>query len=198
MPVEVISWFPNRSVAFSFVIVFFLWAASEVANTVGSRLVRSRTSRQRNDRGSYWIILLVVWGSLTVSVWTRTLNLGVFHNRLQYLGLGLITIGIALREWAVLSLGRFFTVTVTVASDHRLIKRGPYRWLRHPAYSGNILTLVGMPLALGTWVGSVLVVVLSAVGYLYRIRIEEQALLEVFGDDYRAYKRQTWRLFPGL
>lgn len=198
MPVEVISWFPNRSVAFSFVIVFFLWAASEVANTVGSRLVRPRTSRQRNDRGSYWIILLVVWGSLTVSVWTRTLNLGVFHNRLQYLGLGLITIGIALREWAVLSLGRFFTVTVTVASDHRLIKRGPYRWLRHPAYSGNILTLVGMPLALGTWVGSVLVVVLSAVGYLYRIRIEEQALLEVFGDDYRAYTRQTWRLFPGL
>ena len=128
----------------------------------------------------------------------RALNLGLFRNDLQWLGLGLIVLGIAFREWAVLSLGRFFTVSVTVTADHRLVRRGPYRWFRHPAYSGSVLTLVGFPLSLGTWAGGVLVLVVSLAGYLYRVRIEEKALLEALGDEYRDYMQHTWRFFPGL
>jgi protein-S-isoprenylcysteine O-methyltransferase Ste14 len=150
------------------------------------------------DRGSYWIILLIVWGSIIVSFLARVLNLGVFHNNLQYLGLALAAFGVAFRQWAVLSLGRFFTVAVTVVADQTLVKRGPYHWLRHPAYSGSMATLVGLPLSLGTWVGVLLVLVLSLVGYLYRVRIEEKAMLEFFGEEYRDYMQHTWRLFPGL
>ena len=147
---------------------------------------------------SYWIIHLIVWGSIVVSFLVRALNLAVFRNDFQYLGLGLMVFGIALREWAVLSLGRFFTVRVTVDPDHTLVRRGLYRWLRHPAYSGSMLTLVGIPLSLGTWAGGVLVLVLTLSGYLYRVRIEEKALLAALGDEYRDYMQHTGRFFPGL
>jgi protein-S-isoprenylcysteine O-methyltransferase Ste14 len=153
---------------------------------------------QYNDRGSYWIILLVVWGSMFFSLLARRLDWGIFHNNLQYLGLGFVFFGIVFREWAVFSLGRFFNVKVSIASGQLLVKHGPYRWVRHPAYSGSILCLVGFPLALGTWIGGLVVLVFSFAGYLYRIQVEEKTLLNVFGDEYREYMRNTWRLFPGL
>ena len=133
-----------------------------------------------------------------VSFAARALDLGAFRGNWQFLGLVLAAAGIALREWAVLSLGSYFTVAVTLVDGQALVRRGPYRWLRHPAYSGSILTLVGLPISLGTWVGALLVLVLSLSGYLYRVRIEEQAMLDAFGDEYRAYMQDTWRFFPGL
>jgi protein-S-isoprenylcysteine O-methyltransferase Ste14 len=196
--VEMTDWFPNIIAVRLFILVFFVWSASEVFNTFGISLSRHTASNLQRDRGSYWIILLIVWGSIIVAFMTRVLNLGIFQNNLQYLGLGLMALGIVLREWAVLSLGRFFTVKVTVEEDQMLVRRGPYHWLRHPAYSGSILTLVGIPLSLGTWMGGMLVLVLSLAGYLYRVRIEEKALLEALGDKYRDYMQHTWRFFPGL
>jgi protein-S-isoprenylcysteine O-methyltransferase Ste14 len=198
MSVTVATWFPNRLVFWLFIIVFYLWAASEFLNTFGTRRLRHAPGAKRRDRGSYWIILLIVWGSMFTSFAARALDLGAFRGNLQYLGLVLAASGIAFREWAVLSLGRYFTVAVTLVAGQALVKRGPYHWLRHPAYSGSILTLVGLPLALGTWAGALLVLILSLAGYLYRVRIEEQAMLEIFGDEYREYIQHTWRFFPGL
>lgn len=192
------TWFPNRIAALLFIIVFYLWAASEVYNTFRSRRTQQMPGTLQRDRGSYWVILLIVWGSMTVSFLARALNLGIFRNILQYLGLVLVAFGIAFREWAVVSLGRFFTVAVTIASGQKLVTRGPYRWLRHPSYSGSIISLVGFPLSLGTWAGGLLVLILSLGGYLYRVRIEETALLEVFGEEYRDYMQHTWQIFPGL
>jgi protein-S-isoprenylcysteine O-methyltransferase Ste14 len=196
MSQDIATWFPNHVAAILFIIAFILWAACEAFNTYGLRIHRRTTIIQRSDQGSYWVILLIVWGSIFVSFLTRALDLGVFHNSLQFFGLGVVFVGIAFREWAVLSLGRFFTVAVTFASDQTLVKHGPYRWLRHPSYSGSILSLVGFPLAMGTWVGSLLILVLSLVGYSYRVKIEEKALLKVFGDDYRDYMQHTRRFFP--
>ena len=192
------TWFPDRISALLFIIVFFLWAISEVYNTFGTRRYRQTIGAHRNDQGSYWIILLVIWGSMIVYFLARALNLGVFHSNLQFLGIGTVVLGIVLREWSVLSLGRFFTVSVMVVSGQILIKRGPYRWLRHPAYSGSILSLVGFSLSIGTWAGALLVLFLSFTGYLNRVRIEEKALLEALGDEYRAYMQHTWRFLPGL
>ncbi len=190
--------FPDRAAAVLFVIAFLLWAVFEAFNTLGLRFFQQNTHSQRRDRGSYWVIVLIVWGSLLISFLLRALDWGAFHGSLQYLGIGMIYLGIAFREWAVFSLGRFFSVTVTIADGQPLVQRGPYRWLRHPAYSGSILSLVGFPLAIGTWAGGLLVLSLSLAGFLYRLNIEEKALLSVFGDEYRAYMQHTWRLFPGL
>lgn len=198
MSVTIMTWFPNQLAFWLFIIVFCLWAASEFFNTFGSRRSRPAPGALRRDRGSYWIILLIVWGSMFVSFAARALHLGVFLDNLQFLGLLLAAAGIAFREWAVLTLGRYFTVAVTFVAGQALVKRGPYHWLRHPTYSGSILTLGGLPISLGTWAGALVVLGLSLAGYLYRVRIEEQAMLDAFGDEYRQYMQHTWRFFPGL
>jgi len=105
--------------------------------------------------------------------------------------------GLAFREWAVMRLGRFFARTVQVEQGHRLIKDGPYRRLRHPSYTGMLAIYIGLVLALGTWVGALLALVVMFAAVYRRIQIEEEVLLEAFGDEYRAYMRQTWRIIPG-
>jgi protein-S-isoprenylcysteine O-methyltransferase Ste14 len=192
------SWFPDKFAASLFIIAFFLWAASELFNRFRFQYHQPIASTKRSDQGSYWIILPIVWGSMIISLLLRSLNLGVFHNHLQYFGLGIEILGIALREWAVLSLGSFFTVVVSLVPGQTLVQRGPYRWLRHPAYAGSILTLVGFALALGAWAASLVILILCLVGFLYRIQVEEKVLLEFFGKEYQEYMKRTWRLFPGL
>jgi protein-S-isoprenylcysteine O-methyltransferase Ste14 len=183
--------------AISFIVAFSLWAALELYNTLGTRRFLP-PSAQRRDRGSYWIILLAVWGSLTVALLMRVFELGSFHGGLQYLGLAAMVVGIALREWSVFTLGRRFSTSVTTEPNQTLVTWGPYRRLRHPAYSGSILTLIGIPLCLGSWAAVPLILVLAIAAYSHRARIEERALLESFGAEYRNYMGLTWRFMPGF
>jgi protein-S-isoprenylcysteine O-methyltransferase Ste14 len=198
MSEEFSSWFPNEFAAWLFIIAFLLWVASELFNRFGFRHQQLFANTQRGDHGSYWIIFVIVWASMIISLFLRSLNIGVFHNHLQYVGIGIELFGIALREWAVLSLGSLFTVVVSIVPDQTLVQRGPYRWVRHPAYTGSILTFFGFSLALGAWLASLVVLILCLVGFLYRINVEEKVLLEVFGKEYQEYIQRTWRLFPGL
>ena len=101
------------------------------------------------------------------------------------------------RQWALIHLGRFFSRSVQIEAEHRVITSGPYHWIRHPSYTGMILIYTGMIMALGTWLGTFLTFTLVTGGLLYRIRVEELALISALGDEYREYMRQTWRLFPG-
>lgn len=192
------SWFPDQFAALLFTFIFFVWAASEVFNRLGFHRSKPIPAFQRSDRWSYWIIFSVIWGSLSVSLLLRSLDLGVFHNDFQYAGLGIELFGIILREWAVLSLGSLFTVVVSIVPGQTLVQYGPYRWLRHPAYTGSMLTFVGFALALGAWAAGLIIFFLCLVAFLYRIQVEETVLLDVFGKEYREYMQHTWRLFPGL
>jgi protein-S-isoprenylcysteine O-methyltransferase Ste14 len=127
----------------------------------------------------------------------RWFNWGVIVGEMQYLGLTLMLAGITLREWAVIALGRHFSVVVAIETNHALVTRGPYRWLRHPAYTGGLLALIGFTLALGSWLSIIPVVLISLLAFSYRIRLEERLLLTTFGETYRNYMARTWRLFPG-
>lgn len=108
----------------------------------------------------------------------------------------LCTAGLALRWYAVFSLGRFYTQDVTVAPDHRLIETGPYRYIRHPAYAGALLALLGLAIAMANTVSIGLVMLPLTAGFLYRIRIEESALRDAFGVRYLTYMRRTKKLIP--
>jgi protein-S-isoprenylcysteine O-methyltransferase Ste14 len=114
----------------------------------------------------------------------------------QWVGLALFLIGVLFREWAVISLGRAFTVVVEIKPDQSLITSGPYRWIRHPAYTGSIITLGGFGLASGSWLGATLAVAMTMIGFSYRVHVEEQAMLAAFGDEYQNYMRRTGRFFP--
>jgi len=111
-------------------------------------------------------------------------------------GLMLATAGLILRVWAIRTLGRFFTVLVTCVPDQKVIQDGPYRILRHPSYTGAVLAAAGVVITLASVAGLAVIVALVVPAYLYRIRVEEEALISGLGEEYRAYRSHTWRLIP--
>jgi protein-S-isoprenylcysteine O-methyltransferase Ste14 len=120
------------------------------------------------------------------------------RTSLFFIGICLMLLGIALRWYAVMVLGKYFTFDVAIQSGQTLVEAGPYRYVRHPSYTGALLTLFGFGLALGNWVG--LVANLSCMGfaYGYRIPVEEAALTSALGEAYNQYVKRTWRLVPFL
>jgi protein-S-isoprenylcysteine O-methyltransferase Ste14 len=106
--------------------------------------------------------------------------------------------GIALRVWGVATLGRFFRRVVVVQEGHHVVTAGPYHWLRHPAYAGNLLSYLGLGVALGNWLSIGACVAIPVVAHLPRIQVEEATLTEALGEEYRAYARRTARLIPRI
>ena len=106
--------------------------------------------------------------------------------------------GVALRWWAIRTLGKQFTRNLQIAENHELVVGGPYRRIRHPSYSGAILMLAGVGLGLGNSLSLVACLVLPAIGYLRRIPREEALLRAELGDPYVEYSSRTRRLVPGV
>src|SRR5207249_1027008 len=104
--------------------------------------------------------------------------------------------GIAIRATAILTLQRFFTVRVMIQEGHQLVEHGVYSMVRHPSYSGALVSFVGLGLAFGNWLSLIVIAGAALAAFSYRIHVEEQALLAHFGDRYRQYAAHTRRLIP--
>ena len=107
-------------------------------------------------------------------------------------------LGIALRWYSAAVLGKYFTFDVAIQSGQGLVEVGPYRYVRHPSYSGALLTLLGFGLALGNWAGLAAALSCMGLAYAYRIPVEEAALASGLGEAYKQYMKRTWRLVPFL
>jgi protein-S-isoprenylcysteine O-methyltransferase Ste14 len=105
--------------------------------------------------------------------------------------------GIALAIWARFYIGQNWSGTVTIKVGHTLIRTGPYRWVRHPIYSGILLAMIGTALAHGKPI-SVLAIVLFWFGFRFKSRLEEQFMRKTFGQEYDEYARSTGALVPKL
>lgn len=112
------------------------------------------------------------------------------------LGAAVCWLGLALRWWSFLTLGRYFTVVLKVSADQVVVERGPYRFLRHPSYTGLLMALLGFGLILGNWAGLLASFVLILAAVIYRIRIEERTLFQALGDPYRRFAANRARLVP--
>jgi protein-S-isoprenylcysteine O-methyltransferase len=115
---------------------------------------------------------------------------------LEVVAVLLFVLGLALRWWAIVTLGRFFTVDVTIEKDHELVERGPFRWLRHPSYTGVLLAFLGFALSLQNWAALLVVLLPITAAFIHRINVEEEALTRVLGAQYREYIGRTKRLVP--
>ena len=153
------------------------------------------------DRGTLRLLLVTVYLCIGVAVWLSYRPEGhignpVVRQSLFWIGLSLMATGLALRFWAIRVLARFFTVDVNIQEGHELIRRGPYRLLRHPAYTGSLMTFLGFGLALGNAWALLAVMAPVTVAFLWRMRVEERVLAEAFPMQYPEYARQTKRLIP--
>ena len=105
-------------------------------------------------------------------------------------------LGLLLRWWCFVALGRYFTVVLKTTSDQVVVERGPYRFLRHPSYSGLLLALLGCGVMLGNWAATLTAFAVLLAAVVYRIRIEERALIASLGDSYRVFAKHRARLVP--
>jgi protein-S-isoprenylcysteine O-methyltransferase len=141
-----------------------------------------------------------VWGGIALgSLVTLTVDgasMPAHRDLAFWMGIGFLAAGVALRRYAVSALGRLWVHEVAIQAQHEVIEAGPYRWIRHPAYTGSLLGFVGVGLAMGNWAALLVIAAVPMLAYAYRVSVEERALAAALGDQYRAYMRRTRRFIP--
>jgi len=181
---------------------------AEVAATYHGRgslreaLAVGRRGEANADRGTKQVLVLgMVAGLFAAALIAReapSLRAGANTWGTFALGVGVTAFGIALRVWAVWSLGRFFRREVAIEAGQTVHTSGPYRFVRHPAYAGDLLIVFGFGLAWGSWVGAGVGATIALAGHLPRIRVEEAELERGLGPEYDAYAHGRARLVPGV
>jgi protein-S-isoprenylcysteine O-methyltransferase Ste14 len=176
-----------------------LWRVLETSVDIRT-FKRLRAGIQRQDKGSHVVLLcLLVFGvllGLLLAFKVQVFAITGARVFLFWLGLLLIYAGIAFRLYAITVLGAFFTTTVAIAPEQRVIERGPYRLIRHPSYTGLLITLLGLGLSLTNWLSLLVIMGCALIGLSYRIYVEENVLQAHLGQRYQEYMRRTKRLIP--
>ena len=160
---------------------------------------RSHTQAVSHGRRS----LVLLWTVIVISLWLGIQMMWLspstavpFPAGLYIFGFILFLAGLALRWYSIGYLGRYFTVDVSISTAHKLIDSGPYRYIRHPSYTGALLAFVGLGFCFGNWLTVFFLTVPIVAAFLWRINIEERALIDALGQDYRSYIQRTKRLIP--
>ena len=173
----------------------YLFSEVLLTATLRSRS-RTGTKQDRSTLGVLWIVIMV---SVTAGVFV-TMNwpaAALPHGKMfSDAGVFLFVAGLVLRWWAIITLGRFFTVDVTIEKDHELVERGPFRVVRHPSYTGVLLAFVGFALTLHNWAALLVMLVPIFAAFIRRMNVEEDALSRALGSRYADYMRRTKRLVP--
>ena len=133
---------------------------------------------------------------LTPTRQPKSERFGPTGNLLPVLGALVIAAGLGLAVWARAPLGRNWSGIITVKEGHTLVRTGPYQVVRHPIYTGLLVAVIGTAAAIGEWRG-VLAVICVLIGFLRKIRVEEERMAENF-PEYAEYRRQTAVLVPLL
>ena len=173
------------------VVVWMLWA------------LRTKKTQQREGAASQILRLALLGSSVYLIFFAGNLR-GWLHARvlpyhpwMGWAGVAITALGFALTIWSRFLLGSNWSSTVTIKVAHELIRTGPYRWVRHPIYSGKILAMVGTAIALDRWRG-VAAVVLIWIAFAIKRRKEEQFMRQTFGEQYTEYSKGTGAIFPLL
>ena len=182
----------------SFTTLSALLLASEFALAVAKRSKSQATGKDR-------LTLPLLWTVIGLSIFAGLFLRGTFpqgrlpHPQTFYvIGLSLFLLGLIIRWIAIIHLGRFFTVNVAIADDHQLITTGPYRYVRHPSYTGTLLIFLGFGLCMLNIFSLAAVFIPIAAAFLWRMHVEETVLREAFGERYRRYATTTSSLLPWI
>ena len=180
-----------------FIITVLVWVVFEAVMRTVQRL---RTTEPSDDR-SYFVLLPCIAGSIIAAEVLGRRGRLLWPGGLEWpfvAGIVLIIAGIGLRAWSIASLGRFFQYQITVQPGHHVVTKGPYRYVRHPSYTGIALVLAGIALACDDVWALLAVAVLGGLGLYVRIRAEERQLTQALGDEYEQFAARRKRLVPGV
>jgi protein-S-isoprenylcysteine O-methyltransferase Ste14 len=179
--------------------VFYIWLGAEI--WIGYRRRRLPSGAVDHDAGSKAWLIGSVWTTAVLGIGSAFAfpDAAITSGRPEVFiaGLILMVAGLALRWYSIWVLGSSFTCEVTTRPGQEVMQSGPYHWVRHPSYTGGLMTILGVLLCCAN-LASLAALAVAAAGYAYRIRIEERALATDLGPAYGDYMRRTKRLIPFL
>lgn len=160
---------------------------------------RAQRSAGATDAKSVWVIAfaqgIASIGAWPVA-WVRALQFPGPRAAVLFAGVALLIAGSLLRRHCWRMLGSSFTGDVRASADQQVVTRGAYAVLRHPSYTAGIVMNTGVGVALGSWASAALLAVATLAAYIYRIAVEERALLAAIGEPYRRFIATRKRLIP--
>jgi len=176
---------------------YFIWLMPEVIHTFSHRV---KASSRANEHYSGLVIKLSLGTAVLLANWLMRVQTWAtisWHPVLVFsFGIALIISGVVFRWYVIRVLGKYFSVQLGVQPGQTVMKDGPYRWIRHPSYTGSLITMLGFGLAFTNWLCLVSVPLVVLIGYSYRANVEERMLVTTLGDPYREYMRDTKRFIP--
>lgn len=191
-------YFQTHPVGALYLFVVLIWYGAEIIEFF--RQQQWRKDAARVGPRSFWPVFAVyAVGSVAVLVLAPRVApaADIGHGAVTFAaGLVFLVLGTGLRLWSFRTLGRYFTFTVKVSPDQPVVTAGPYRVLRHPGYAGGLMATAGVVLQYGNWLGLALIMVSILAIIVWRIRVEENALLTTLADRYRGYAAHRKRLVP--
>lgn len=171
-------------------ILFIGYWTAAARNAAAVRSSESAPSRQLHQLLMYGALVLAFWRAPGLGGrWLPASGLTVA------IGLGIQVGSALLAVWARSHLGGNWSAEIAAKADHRLVRSGPYRLIRHPIYSGMLGMFLGTAFVSGELHGLFAVVIIAA-AYWRKIRLEERWLREVFGGEYEDYLRESWAIIP--
>ncbi len=184
----------------SFTTLSGLLLASEIVLALAkrSKLPGSRGAAGR-DRWTLPLLWTVIFSGIFTGFFLRgALPQGRLPcpDTFYLIGLILFVLGLIIRWIAIVYLGRFFTVNVAIADDHELIETGPYRYVRHPSYTGTLLIFLGFGICTLNYFSLAAIFLPITAAFIWRMNVEEHVLREAFGERYLLYASHTRRLIP--
>lgn len=161
---------------------------------------KSTQVKSKADKNSMLILWICIVGGLVLGGFAPGFIKSPFPANawMQKTGLVIVLVGFIIRWIAILQLGKMFTVDVSITSGHRLKTNGLYSVVRHPSYLGLLLILLGIGLFTGDKAALAIVFVPSLLALIYRMHVEENALIGEFGSEYLDYKNKVARIIPGV
>jgi protein-S-isoprenylcysteine O-methyltransferase Ste14 len=180
----------------AFTVALAAWLVFEFVMRVRQRM---RSAGPASEDRTYFVLIPALAGSIIAAeILGRSGGLpwpgGVVWPFV--VGLVLIAAGLGLRAWSIAVLGRFFQYRIKVQPGHQVVTGGPYRYVRHPSYTGIALVLAGIALACDDVWSLVAVAILGGTGLWVRIRAEERQLTQALGADYERFAAGRKRLVP--
>lgn len=187
-------------VRYGVILFAYVWGGVEFFQQIRQNR-QTRGAAGLTDRGSLILLYVCITLGYCIAIpvsFTPYGRLAWGQLLWQVLGLASIVAGIWIRYSAMRTLASYFTYRVEIQPQHRLVETGLYRFVRHPAYLGQLLVFLGIGLALANWISLLSLALPIGLAFSRRIAVEEQALRQHFGGAYEAYASRSWRLIPWL
>lgn len=179
-------------------VVFLAFVCTVLFATQPRLSIAESKEKKKTDRYTVWLIILVSSIGQIVSLidWAYFPSINKTNNAWMVIGAVLLVAGTAFRLYAINILGKYFSSTVQIKKDHKIITAGPYKFLRHPSYTGAYIAMLGSAVFLNSIIG--ILIFGGGMLFVYRLRIiaEEKTLIQNFKVDYLNYSKHTYKMFP--